>query len=601
MIDYPYLSDQPSSRQTVDTFGGYNHNLRIGDGEFYDMENLSGDCYPVMSVRPRRAHVLQEEGVTGIVWVEDRLYFTKGESIHAQGALNPEIANLGLSNSPKKFVRMGAYTLILPDMKYITLPDYGLDRGTCAADVTVSTGTVTYELCDAEGKPYSGAIKSETEPEAPENGTLWLDTGTTPHSLKKYSSASKKWAGITSTFVRISTSALLPGEVPFLFHFGQYDGVEVSGAEVSSLNGSTILYHVGGKYIVVPGLLDETVEQNCTENPIRIQRKVPEMDYVIEAGNRLWGCRYGRNAKGQMVNEIYCSKLGDFKNWNCFMGLSTDSWVGSVGSPGPFTGAVNHGGYPIFFKENMKHKVWISDTGGHQITSTPCQGVAPGSGDSLAVINGLLYYKSRDGFCVDDGSMPTEIGQIFGGKAYADAVAVGHRSKYYVSMQSGNDWHLFVYDTEKKLWHREDNLHVVSFCSTGGMLLAADADTGEVKELTLGTARVRYNGVELIDGPVKWMAETGPLGLSSPDTKYISRITLRLSMEAGAELTVFAQYDMEPEWVAIGSIRGTSLRSFSLPIRPRRCDHLRLRLEGEGDVKLYSITKTIEEGGERPC
>jgi hypothetical protein len=69
-------------------------------------------------------------------------------------------------------------------------------------------------------------------------------------------------------------------------------------------------------------------------------------------------------------------------------------------------------------------------------------------------------------------------------------------------------------------------------------------------------------------------------------------------MEPGAELTVYAQYDMEQEWVPLGSIRGTDLRSFSLPVRPRRCDHLRLRFEGEGNVKLYSITKTIEEGSE---
>jgi hypothetical protein len=71
-------------------------------------------------------------------------------------------------------------------------------------------------------------------------------------------------------------------------------------------------------------------------------------------------------------------------------------------------------------------------------------------------------------------------------------------------------------------------------------------------------------------------------------------------MEVGAELTVYAQYDTEPEWVALGSIRGTGLQSFSLPLRLRRCDHLRLRLEGEGDVKLYSITKTIQEGSEYP-
>ena len=43
---------------------------------------------------------------------------------------------------------------------------------------------------------------------------------------------------------------------------------------------------------------------------------------------------------------------------------------------------------------------------------------------------------------------------------------------------------------------------------------------------------------------------------------------------------------------------GNNLRSFAVPIRPRRCDHLRLRIEGEGDAKIFSIAKTIEIGSD---
>ena len=57
-----------------------------------------------------------------------------------------------------------------------------------------------------------------------------------------------------------------------------------------------------------------------------------------------------------MVNELYACKLGDFKNWNCFLGISTDSYVASVGTDGPWTGAVTYLGNPIFFKETCLHK-----------------------------------------------------------------------------------------------------------------------------------------------------------------------------------------------------------------------------------------------------
>ena len=46
---YPTLYSKESSRQMVDTFKGYNHNLRISDGEFFDMKNLTADHYPVLS------------------------------------------------------------------------------------------------------------------------------------------------------------------------------------------------------------------------------------------------------------------------------------------------------------------------------------------------------------------------------------------------------------------------------------------------------------------------------------------------------------------------------------------------------------------------
>ena len=35
---YPTLSEMVTTRDMLDVFGGYNHNLRIGEGEFYSMK-----------------------------------------------------------------------------------------------------------------------------------------------------------------------------------------------------------------------------------------------------------------------------------------------------------------------------------------------------------------------------------------------------------------------------------------------------------------------------------------------------------------------------------------------------------------------------------
>ena len=164
-------------------------------------------------------------------------------------------------------------------------------------------------------------------------------------------------------------------------------------------------------------------------------RHMPNMDFLIESGNRLWGCRYGTALNGDVVNEIYACKLGDFKNWSCFMSLSTDSYTASCGTDGQFTGAITHLGYPLFFKENCVHKVYGNIPANFQIQDTACRGVQKGCHGSLAIVNETLFYKSRGGICAFDGSLPKDASYVLGNEAYSDAVGGAHGNKYYVSMK----------------------------------------------------------------------------------------------------------------------------------------------------------------------
>ena len=116
------------------------------------------------------------------------------------------------------------------------------------------------------------------------------------------------------------------------------------------------------------------------------------MDHITSAGNRLWGCRYGLSEDGRVVNELYACKLGDFRNWNCFMGISTDSYVVTVGTDGQFTGAITHLGSPLFFKETCMHKVYGNSLP-FGVQDTACRGVQKGCEKSLAIVNEVLYYN----------------------------------------------------------------------------------------------------------------------------------------------------------------------------------------------------------------
>lgn len=588
---FPTVQAQTAQRRVTDVFAGYNHNLRINEGEFYDEENLCSDDYPLLSTRRHRGVYAAPAAAQGLI-AKDALCYVDGTEF----VINEKRIEMGLSTEaemcPKSLVSMGAYVIILPDRKYINTADLS-DFGSIEASYT-SVSDVTFNLCTVDGARLD-VIAGAAAPENPKNGEYWLDTSATPHTLKVYSETSAMWMSVVTTYVKISATGIGT-------QFEQYDGVTISGivkTGVKDLNGSAIIWAKDENYIVVVGILDTEITQTAEEGAVTIARKMPEMDFVIESGNRLWGCKYGM-VDGKTVNEIYASKLGDFRNWNCFMGISTDSYAASCGTDGQWTGAITHLGYPLFFKETCLHKVYGTAPSSYQIQTTACRGVQKGSGKSLAIVNEVLYYKSRGGACAYDGSLPTEISDAFGGVLYSDAVGGGHRNKYYLSMKdSGGIWHLFVYDARLGVWHREDNTHANAWCSCRDEMYYIDAADGKIRTV-LGSGQTETEKIQ-------WRAETGLFvsALSSakyPDyaagKKYVGRLMLRMTLDPGATMQAYVEYDSSGVWEQLWSMTGKTLQTFTFPVRPRRCDHFRLRLVGQGGAKLYSLTKTLEKGSD---
>ena len=578
MISLPMINEIPKSRTVIDAFGGYNHGLRIGEGEFYDEKNLAADHYPVLTTRKKRGIYASPAAPSGLI-SKDALCYCDGSEF----VINEYRIDMGLSSEPKTLISMGAYVIIMPDKKYINTQDH-TDRGDIEATYAAA-GKVDFTLCKENGDGYGDITVSSDEPAAPANLALWIDKSSSPHTLKQYSASSGVWATVATTYIKISAKGI--GK-----DFEAGDGVKISGvvaSALSDLNSTMVINAKDDDYIVVTGILDEVAMQN---GGLLVERRMPAMDFITESENRLWGCRYGISNDGAVVNEIYASKLGDFKNFYCFEGISTDSYAVTLGSDGQFTGACTHLGYPIFFKENCMHKIYGNYPASYQVQTTSCRGVQRGCERSIATVNEILYYKSRSGVCAYDGSLPFEISGAFGNISYSDARAGAHKNKYYISMADPDGvYRLFVYDTEKGIWHKEDEIKAEGFCACRGDLYFIDAADKKIK-LTDG------EGFNFEDGDIEWMCESGIIGIGSPDKKYLSRIDVRIALDIGGDARFYVEYDSSGTFEQVRTFFGNSLRSFSAPIRPRRCDHLRIRIEGRGNAKIFSLTKTFEEGSD---
>lgn len=357
--------------------------------------------------------------------------------------------------------------------------------------------------------------------------------------------------------------------------------------QLEALNTTNQLYGAGDDYIIVAGLLRESL---TLRNSLAAELKIPDLDYVTEQGNRLWGCVYSRE-DGTLVNELRACALGDFRNWYKFQGTSMDSYVASVGSDGKFTGACTAFGNALFWKEGYLHKVSGTQPSSFAVVTTPCRGVMDGCWRSLAVVGEVLLYKSRADVMAYDGAMPYAIGEKLGRMRWYEASGAAYQDKYYLSMRTERmQWGLYVYDTRKGLWHKEDEAPVRHMANAAGNLYMILED-GSPALMCLG-------GDGEDEGPFEWAVQFGVFGVTEPDQKYVSRFNIRAQLAAGAKMTMWIQYDSDGVWHEMGTVKAPYLRTFLLPVLPRRCDHCQVRLSGYGDARIYSIDRIFETGGD---
>lgn len=652
MPTYPTIQETARSQQVTDTFGGYNHNLKIPEGEFYEIENLCGDDYPLLATRKQRnALQVQVENLQAMVSKGDKLYYisgydstTKTCGFYADGKKVMDLAHAG----SKRFVSMGAYLLIWPDKVWYNTADgthgnmekmFSAAAGTYLDHSQTSSsgpdGQEIYDIyvlwyirpCSRDGKIVytTGAAYGEkrvvvvdgieyhylnfVKPKEPKNGDAYIDRETrTPYI---YNGISKDWSaqdvpvmwleckGIGSSFAPgdyIRVSGIDPGT---------YSGLNVGDNPSDGVYREVLV--TGENYIVLDayapteahGIMNDTPP---AEGYVKAAMDIPDMDYVIEAQNRLWGCKYG-TVNGKLVNEIYASALGRFDVWHKYAGVSTDSYAASVGSDGRWTGAVNYQGYPLFFKEDRMHKVYVSASGAHRIQEYTMRGVQPGGAKSLAVVNGVLFYKARDCVCAYDGSgAPTDVSEKLNLNSLSrpgstTSIAAAYRDKYYLYLQMSTPpgSRLLVLDTRRGAWYRESLPigSITDFTEHLGSLLCA---AGGIEEIAHDNQGSDLSGTE--EGNVAWSCETGLIGYSTVEQKYVSRFNIRMSLAQGAYMDVLVQYDSDGVWHNQGRIQGVGTRTFMLPVRPRRCDHFRIRLEGSGDVRIYSFAKIFEAGSD---
>lgn len=563
----PTVSSSRIKQDLQTAFRGYYDHPAAGGDMFTDERNMSADEYPILTQRKARRFIRSFEGVTGACGGDVMVWFD-GVSLYADGQKVTE-----LPPGDKTIVRMAAYAVIWPDK--VMYNTYTGELVSIEQHKTAENAQV--RPCMLSGQEYE-YTESDTEPTDKANGAYWLNTKTNGF----YQYLGGEWQGIDTVYTRIEATGLGDG-------INAYDVVNLSGFSEEALNieGATV-YARGEHYIVVAA--GKII--NCTEQgEIKLDRNAPDMDFLVESGNRLFGC-------SNRTHEIYACKLGDPTNWHSYLGISTDSYAATVGSNGDFTGACKYLGYPLFMKENCIHRIYGTRPANFQIVELPVRGAQAGCAKSICIVREMLYYMARGGMVAFDGSTVSDVGAALGQAELTDAVCGAHKQKLYVSALADGQERLFVLDTLQGLWHREDETRAKFFVNTpeGDFLL-----TG-TKLIALDGAHSKYEDESAEDEEAfAWYAQTGDILMEKPNRQWLKRLMLRVSMERGAEMSVDVMFDSSGTWERVATAQSQIKKGLSLPLRMRRCDHFCLRFSGRGRVRLYDLSKYYELGSEREC
>lgn len=502
-------------------FGGLDRRLGAGDGSIFHMENLTSDHAPVLATREKRSGVAKLE-VPWALAAWEELVWVDGSAFCYGGVEKGKV-----TEGEKIFASIGSKIIILPDKCY-----YDAQTDTFGSLEASWTGTATFE----DGLLYEEAAEANT-----------------------IRAESAEWEKV----------------------FRAGDAVTISGCvEVSRNNKTAIIRAIDGDKLY----FYENTFTLGQEGAVTVERTVPDLLFLCENENRLWGCTR---------DTIYASKLGDPFNWNVYDGLNSDAWALAPGSAGDFTGCVSYKGYAVFFKEDHIYKVYGATPSNFTAAGSASLGLKQGAHKSLAVAGEVLYYVGTNGVMAYAGGIPQLISRELGDIRFSRPVAGSDGLKYYLSETADGKDALYVYDTQRNLWHREDDTGALDFGKLGGVLHFLNK-AGEVWAMAPPAEDAFFTEADL-----SWSVEFGDFTENDPNKKGLTRLQLRLELEKKAWMEAQIQFDSDGTWRPLGRILGEDpKRSHILPIIPRRCDHYRLRLAGKGACRIYSLAREYYSGSD---
>lgn len=523
----PFLnSTNAKSQKQIVAFRGLNLTDAYQDGDLVDGLNLSFRRFPYLSTRRGRKTVGSYYGATAMT-ARDKLVIVQGTGQLDENGV--EVANLLYDDEVVGQVTAGDKQFAVVNTKMVIWPD----------KVYLDLNPASMEL-----KPL-GAATSGT------GATFATDSMTV-----------SGWPDLTTVFV-------------------VGDTVTIGGCTTNAGNNKDVTITELTATMIKAG--KDVFTAGRESGTITLERKIPDMDFICESENRLWGC----SSKAQ---TIYASAQGDPTNFFTY-DVDTGSWAVAVGSEGDFTGCCKLASSVLFWKETKLHKVLGSYPSEYSVYSYDIEGLKKGCHKSIQVINETLYYVGLHGVYTYTGNIPNLISAELGDRVMDDAVAGTDGDSYYLSSKSPIDAEgtigisMLVYDLQHRLWIREGGENVKDFARIG-------------KDLYFLTPGFLYQvESDEIAPEIDWSAQFCPFYETIQGRKRYTRILMRVELPEGSWMMVGVRMDGGKQtWHNRLSSKKADVIPVQIPIN--RCDRFELTLRGQGPCTILGLSLEYQVGSD---
>lgn len=577
------------ARRSVNTFEGLNLQPDAKYSNLCDDYNTQSGLYPYLKSRSPRYELKDVSGTVCDLNADTRLYYVYTDKTQKMLSYNDKSYVIGQTEDEVKDVhtsKIGGDIFILPDKKVFHAQDESVETLNNSLSFD---GQYSYLKCQDEFPSYATGF---------DKNVIAAVTSTGIYARVQGSSSAFYYINFTNTFKAgdvVNIKATVYPE-PATYDENYYalvnkfkDGINVK------LTGVKKTTHKLNKkqYIEYTALLYDTdaVSLGGFETvdiaDITVSRPVPDLVDVCALNNRLWGVS---------KNAIHTSKLGDASEWNDF---STDSYgtlpsscfTAEVDTGGDFTAVCVYNGNVLAFKENCIHKIYGDRPDEYTIVTQDCPGVQKGAEKTLAVLDGVLYYKGTNGVYAYSGSSPVLISSPLGDSSFTAQYAATDGICYYIAASYNQNNVIYSYNPRRNIWHIHSGYADLTAMAQYNNSLCMAVEN---KIITSGI------GSKASEIQTEWHFAM-KFNEKSYNRKSYTKLKIKYSLKDGAYFYMSVYYDDNPIKKYAHSEFNTDENGYAfIPLPQYGCREIKVVFEGKGDFTLKNLTReyiTQNEGG----